>query len=185
MTIFLFFMFLIIVAQRLLELQHAERNRRRAIERGAQEFGAEHYKYFVFLHTAWILGWVIEGWFTTHSDTFWADDSVATRVMTVAAIDFFLVAQALRYWAIFSLGEAWNTRILILPGTERVQKGPYKYVKHPNYIAVVIELAAVPLIFGAWKTALCATILNAILLLKIRIPAENSALEHLSSSSEQ
>jgi methyltransferase len=158
--------------QRLVELRYAERNRAKALQRGAREFGAEHYIFFVILHTAWLLGWVVEGvWFARQM----------TVGDSVALFEAFLLAQGLRYWAIVSLGAAWNTRILIVPGTERVVKGPYKWVNHPNYIAVAIELLTGPLIFGAWRTALIATLLNAVLLLFIRIPAENRALQDLTT----
>jgi methyltransferase len=175
-NILLLCMIAAVSAQRLLELRYAEGNRARALQRGAREFGAEHYVFFVVLHTAWLLGWVVEGlWFA--------------RAMTVgdsiALFEAFVLAQALRYWAIASLGEAWNTRILVVPGMKRVSKGPYKWVNHPNYIAVAIELFAGPLIFGAWRTALIASLLNAILLLFIRIPAENAALRDLTTSSEE
>jgi methyltransferase len=88
----------------------------------------------------------------------------------------FAAAQLLRYWAITTLGPRWNTRILIIPGLAPVRHGPYRYLRHPNYVAVALELLAIPLIFNAWLTALIATLLNAALLLLIRIPAEEKAL---------
>jgi len=128
------------------------------------------------LHTAWLLGWLLEGL-----------GVIATpRTMTfgdaLALFEAFVLAQGLRYWAIASLGSAWNTRILIIPGAERVRRGPYKWVNHPNYIAVAIELLAVPLIFGAWRTALLASAANAVLLLAVRIPAENAALRMMNDA---
>lgn len=171
-TLLLVCMIAAVSVQRLVELRYAERNRAKALQRGAREFGAEHYIFFVILHTAWLLGWVVEGvWFARQM----------TVGDSVALFEAFLLAQGLRYWAIVSLGAAWNTRILIVPGTERVVKGPYKWVNHPNYIAVAIELLTGPLIFGAWRTALIATLLNAVLLLFIRIPAENRALQDLTT----
>ena len=85
------------------------------------------------------------------------------------------MAQALRYWAIASLGEYWNTRIIVVPGLPPVTRGPYRFLRHPNYVAVVLELAAVPLIHGAWVTALVFSLGNA-LLLWVRIRAEETAL---------
>ncbi len=169
---------LCLVAQRLLELRHAEKNRAIALSRGAKEYGANHYWLFVVLHTAWMLGWLIEGWRTSTDAPLW--QSPAQMLLSLVCLFLLVATQGLRYWAIRSLGEAWNTRILVVPGGKRVVTGPYRYFTHPNYIAVVIELAAVPLMFGAWKTALLASIANAIILLAIRIPAENKAMqEHL------
>jgi methyltransferase len=93
-------------------------------------------------------------------------------------LGIFLLAQGGRYWAISSLGGYWNTRILILPGGRRVRSGPYKYFKHPNYMIVTLELLSGPLIFGATGTTVIASIINAALLLGVRIPAEERALEH-------
>jgi methyltransferase len=157
-----------VIVQRLVELRLAEKNRQKALSAGAVEVGAKHYPLFVILHTAWLAGWLVESIVAPHTMTF--GDSLAL-------FEAFLLAQGLRYWAIASLGEAWNTRILVLPGARRIRRGPYKWVSHPNYIAVAIELLCAPLIFGAWRTALVATILNAALLLLIRIPMENKAMQ--------
>jgi methyltransferase len=87
----------------------------------------------------------------------------------------FLAAQALRYWCIVTLGRRWTTRIIVLPGVPRVACGPYRYLRHPNYLAVTVELVCGPLVFGAWLTALTAGLANAWLLLAVRIPAEEEA----------
>jgi methyltransferase len=87
--------------------------------------------------------------------------------------------QPLRYWAIFSLGERWNTKILVLPGEKPVRRGPYRYLDHPNYVVVVAEILTFPLIFGAWITALVFTVLNAVIL-SVRIREENRALSEFS-----
>jgi methyltransferase len=87
--------------------------------------------------------------------------------------------QPLRYWAIFSLGERWNTKILVLPGEKSVRRGPYRYLDHPNYVVVVVEILTFPLIFGAWITALVFTVLNAAVL-SVRIREENRALSEFS-----
>ena len=93
-------------------------------------------------------------------------------------------AEALRYWAIGSLGRRWNTRILVLPGKPLVAEGPYRFVPHPNYLAVIIELAALPLLFDAWWTAAIVGVLNLVVLLGVRIPAETRALrEHAPADS--
>ncbi len=84
-------------------------------------------------------------------------------------------AQALRYWAIWTLGARWNTRIIVIPGAAPVTGGPYRYLRHPNYLAVMIEIAAIPLIRANWYTAIIFSIANAILM-AIRIPAEERAM---------
>jgi methyltransferase len=89
-----------------------------------------------------------------------------------------IAAQGLRWWCITSLGRQWNTRVVVIPGAERVSGGPYRLMPHPNYVAVVAEGIALPLVHGAWITALTFTVLNALLLRK-RISIENSALARL------
>jgi methyltransferase len=93
-------------------------------------------------------------------------------------LTLFLLVQPLRYWAILSLGENWNTRILVVPGAKPVRRGPYRYLKHPNYVVVVVEILTFPLIFGAWITALVFSALNAALL-SVRIREEDRALREL------
>lgn len=158
----------VIVLQRLLELRLAERNRRRVLAQGAHEAGAGHYPLFFLLHTGWLLAWLIEAWPRRSPGWGWP-----------LWLSLFATAQGLRYWAITSLGPFWNTRILVVPNAPRVRQGPYRWLRHPNYLAVAVELAAVPLIFGAWLTALTASLLNATLLLGVRIPAEEAALKRL------
>ena len=155
-----------LLVQRGLELRLAARNEAWARQRGAVEHGARHYPLFFVLHGGWLLGWVTEA--LLFGPSLWAGWPLAIVAL--------LLAQGLRYWAIASLGPRWNTRILVLPGVPRIRRGPYRVIPHPNYVAVCIELAAVPAIFGAWITAATATVLNAVLLLSVRIPAENAAL---------
>ena len=90
----------------------------------------------------------------------------------------FLLVQPLRYWAIFTLGTNWNTRILVVPGSKLVRSGPYRYFPHPNYVVVAVEVLTFPLIFGAWITAIVFSLLNAALL-SVRIRTENRALKEL------
>lgn len=155
----------VLVLQRVVELRVAKRNEAWARAQGAKEFGAGHYPLFFLLHGGWMLGWLFEG--TRH-------DALPQGWWLAVAV--FGLAQGLRYWAITSLGQRWNTRVLVLPGRAPLQRGPYRFVSHPNYIAVVLELAAVPLAVGAWWTAGIAGVLNAALLLGIRIPCEMRAL---------
>lgn len=158
----------LISLQRLLELRLAARNRERAMRAGAHEFGAAHYPLFFLLHIGWLLSWPAEAWRRRSPGPGWP-----------LWLGLFAAAQGLRYWAIASLGPSWNTRILVIPGAPRLRRGPYRWLQHPNYLAVVLELASAPLIFGAWLTALTASVLNAVLLLGLRIPAEEAALQSL------
>ena len=164
-----------LVVQRALELRLAKRNEAWARSQGAVEHGASHYPLFFVLHGGWLVGWVAEA--IAAGPSLWRGWPLA--------LGAFAAAQALRYWAIASLGRRWNTRILVLAGAPRIRRGPYAFVPHPNYVAVCIELASMPAMFGAWITATIATILNAALLLFVRIPAENAALREAASASAE
>lgn len=154
--------------QRLFELRVSLRNERRARARGAVEHGAGHYPWIVTLHVLWLLSTLFEGLLRgPEFPVYWP-----------VPLALFLLVQPLRYWAIFSLGERWNTRILVVPGDRLVRRGPYRYLDHPNYVVVVVEVLAFPLIFGAWITALVFSALNAALLY-VRIREEDRALEEL------
>lgn len=169
----MFFYLLIgfVILQRLLEMVYARSNEKAMRKQGAIEAGARHYKWIVLLHALFFLSLLLETWASgTEMGTGW-------QVFLV----IFAIAQVLRIWALSSLGRFWNTKILILPGAEKVKKGPYRWLPHPNYIVVALEIAALPLIFGAWRTALIFSIANALLLLLVRIPAEEKALQQLKS----
>ncbi|EGO65869.1 isoprenylcysteine carboxyl methyltransferase family protein [Acetonema longum] len=155
----------IIVSQRLSELLLAHRNRLWALKQGAREYGVGHYPSFFLLHAAWLAGWMAEGGFNNCLAFSWP-----------LWLSLFLLAQVIRYWCIISLGHYWNTRILVIPGSQPVQHGPYRFLRHPNYLAVALELVAAPMIFDAVYTAAIATTVNAALLLLVRIPAEERAL---------
>ena len=157
----------VIVIQRLLELRVARRNLNWALSRGGREYAPEHYPFMVALHTAWIVALLVEG-------TARGEQLSGLWWMWLA---LFVAAQFGRYWVISSLGSYWNTRIVIVPGGQRVRSGPYRFLEHPNYVVVAVEIFCAPMIFGAWITALVFTGLNAWLLLGVRIPAENKALE--------
>lgn len=158
----------LVAVQRLLELALSRRNERRVRARGAVERGRGHYPLMVALHASWLLSTLVEGLLR-------GPDLPAYWPVPLAA---FLLAQPLRYWAIFSLGDNWNTRILVIPGAKLMRRGPYRYLNHPNYLVVVVEIVAFPLIFGAWVSALVFSALNA-LLLYVRIREENRALREL------
>jgi methyltransferase len=166
-----FYLFMVfIILQRLTELVIARRNERWMIAKGAVEFGASHYPIMVLLHSAFILTVIFEvSYFHRELSRFWF-------LLLVG----FVFTQAMRVWALRSLGPYWNTKIIVLPGAEVVKKGPYKYIKHPNYVIVSLEIILIPLIFSAYTTAALFTILN-ILILSIRIPAEEKALAEWTS----
>jgi methyltransferase len=155
----------LVALQRLLELELSRRNARILRTRGAVERGQGHYPLIVAMHALWLLSTLVEG--ILRGPTLWP-----------IPLAIFLLVQPLRYWAILSLGKHWNTRILVIPNTELIQHGPYRYLRHPNYVVVVVEILTYPLIFGAWITALVFSILNAILL-SVRIRVENQALREL------
>ena len=159
----------LVATQRLLELVLSRRNERRIRARGAVERGRGHYPFMVALHALWIASTLVEG----------IVRGPEVPALWPVPLTLFLLAQALRYWAVFSLGESWNTRILVVPGAKLVRRGPYKYLDHPNYVVVVVEILAFPLIFVVWVTALVFTALNAALLY-VRIREEDRALDELS-----
>jgi methyltransferase len=159
----------LVAVQRLFELVLARRNERRARARGAVERGRGHYPFIVALHALWLVSTLVEGLLR----------GPVLLAFWPIPLALFLLVQPLRYWALFSLGERWNTKILIVPGAKPVWRGPYRYLSHPNYVVVVVEILAFPLIFGAWVTALVFTLLNAVVL-SVRIREENRAIAKLS-----
>ncbi len=155
-----------LVVQRLGELAWSRRNERRLRERGAVEHGRSHYPAMVLLHTAWLAGMTAESLL---------DGRAPGRGVRRTALAALLLAQPLRYWAIASLGDRWTTRVLVPPDETPVRSGPYRWIHHPNYVAVVTEIASAPLAVGAWRTAAVGTVLDAVLLRR-RIAVESAAL---------
>lgn len=165
----LFALFILFIAvQRLLELRLAGRNERRVRAWGAVEYGAGHYPLIVALHGLWLLGMVLEAFFGPRGFPAFAPLTFA----------LWLALQAARYWVIRSLGPYWNTRVLVVPGARLVREGPFRFLKHPNYLIVTLELALAPLTFGLYLTAALVTALNA-LVMAVRIPVEERALATL------
>ncbi|MFJ2669798.1 isoprenylcysteine carboxyl methyltransferase family protein [Streptomyces sp. NPDC087525] len=154
-------------AERVAELVVARRNTRWSLARGAVERGRGHYPPMVALHTLLLLGCLAEVWLADRP----FDPALGWPMAAVV-----LAAQALRWWCIRTLGPRWNTRVLVVPGLPLVTGGPYRLLRHPNYVAVAAEGIALPLVHGAWITALLFTVFNAVLL-TIRIRCENRALE--------
>ncbi|RYE93406.1 MAG: hypothetical protein EOO75_04435 [Myxococcales bacterium] len=152
--------------ERLGELALSKRNARLAFERGGVEVGQGHYRVMAVLHTLFLAACVAEVTLL---------DRPFPGAWGYVALAVALLAQGLRYWAISTLGPRWNVRIVFVPGEGPVTAGPYRLVRHPNYVAVVLEMLAIPLIHGAWLTALVFSVANA-LLLTVRIRAEEAAL---------
>ncbi|HKC27215.1 MAG TPA: isoprenylcysteine carboxylmethyltransferase family protein [Jatrophihabitans sp.] len=162
----------LVAIERLAELIVARRNERWSRSRGAIEAGAAHYPAMVTLHTGLLAGALLE---------VWLGHRPFLPALGWPMLALVLGAQALRWWCIATLGPQWNTRILVVPGLARVTGGPYRLLPHPNYLAVVVEGVALPLVHTAWITALTFTVLNAALL-RVRIAAEDAALRTLVTS---
>lgn len=151
----------LIVIQRLVELAIARINTRRLLAEGAVEAGAGHYPLIVLLHVAWFVSLLV----------FVPGDSFIDPVL----LGVFILLQLGRVWVLTSLGRYWTTRIITVPDAPLVRRGPFRLVRHPNYLIVEAEIIVVPLIAGAWQLAIVFGIANAIVL-AIRIRAEERAL---------
>ncbi|ETW23847.1 isoprenylcysteine carboxyl methyltransferase family protein [Mycobacterium gastri] len=152
--------------ERLAELIVARRNARWSFAQGGKEFGRRHYVVMVVLHSALLLGCVIEPWALHRPFIPW----LGWPMVGVLAL-----SQGLRWWCVKSLGRRWNTRVIVLPNEPLVRRGPYRLMHHPNYVAVVAEGFALPMVHTAWVTALGFTVANA-MLLTVRLRVENSVL---------
>lgn len=159
-----------VFVERVAELVVSRRNLVWSRAHGGQEFGAGHYPAMVVLHTAFLVGCLAE--------VVLLDRPFLGR-LGWPMLAIVVAAQGLRWWCIITLGRQWNTRVVVIPGAPRVAGGPYRFFPHPNYVAVVAEGFALPLVHTAWITAAVFTALNAVLL-TTRIRAENAALEGLS-----
>ncbi|MGB2691502.1 MAG: isoprenylcysteine carboxylmethyltransferase family protein [Thermodesulfobacteriota bacterium] len=161
----------ILAIQRLIELLIARRNERIVKSNGAREYDQKGYKLIVLMHIAFFISLISEYvFFGKTLNHYW-----------IPLVILFLLAQALRYWAITSLGYYWNTKILVTPNTSPISRGPYKYIRHPNYLAVIVEIAVIPLIFSCYLTSIIFTILN-LIVLRRRIQIEEQALSTLDSN---
>ena len=156
----------LLAVERLCELALSARNARRVLARGGTELGQRHFRVMTVLHTVFLASCVCEVVFLRRP---------FPGTLGWAALVVALLSQALRYWAVFTLGDRWNTRIIFVPGAVPVTTGPYRFIRHPNYLAVILELFAVPLIHGGYLTALLFSAANAVLLV-VRIRAEEAAL---------
>jgi methyltransferase len=156
----------VVAAERGVELWLARRNWRWALGRGGVEHGRGHYPWMVALHVALLAGCV-------------AEPIVAARafdgVRFAAGATVVAAAQGLRWWTIATLGRRWTTRVIVIRGLPLVAGGPFRFLRHPNYLAVAAEVAALPLAVGAWVTAVVGSALNGALM-AVRIPCEEAAL---------
>ncbi|MDH6182307.1 methyltransferase [Microbacteriaceae bacterium SG_E_30_P1] len=158
-------------AERIFELVVSRRNAAAAFARGGVEYGQRHFPWMVALHTGLLLACIAEVILLDRPFLPW----LGWPMLVIA-----VACQVARYWIIRSLGQQWNTRVIVVPGAGRVaDRGLYRWFTHPNYVVVAVEGIALPLIHTAWITAIAFTVLNAILLLGFRIPTENRALREL------
>ena len=142
--------FAYVVIQRLGELAYANANTRRLLAEGGREYGEKHYPLFIVLHGGWLI-----------SIALFAKPTDAPNLLLLNA---FIATQTFRFWTLASIGRWWTTRIISAPHFPKVKRGPYRFIKHPNYALVVVEIALLPLLLGASAMALTFSILNAALL---------------------
>lgn len=159
----------LVAVERMVELVTSNRHAAWARARGGIERGQGHYPFMVALHTALLVGAAVEVWVAQRA---------FVPVLGWSMLALAVLAQALRWWCITTLGPQWNTRVIVVPGLPLVTSGPYRVLRHPNYVAVVVEGLALPLVHSAWLTALTFSIANAVLL-RVRIRVEDASLREL------
>ncbi|GAA2792549.1 isoprenylcysteine carboxyl methyltransferase family protein [Mycolicibacterium pallens] len=157
---------LLIGIERLAELAVSRRNAKWSFAQGGREFGQRHYPVMVTMHSLLLLSCVTEVAVTDRPFVPWLGWPMVGVV---------LISTAVRWWCVAVLGKHWNPRLIVIKGAPLVQRGPYRWLHHPNYTAVTAEVAALPLVHSAWVTAIVFSIANA-LVLTVRIRAENVAL---------
>ena len=161
---------LLVVAQRLGELIYGQRNTRRLLAEGAVEAGAGHYPVIVLIHSSWLMALLI----------------VASRAPDLNwwMVGLYGLLQIGRLWVLVSLGRYWTPRVITLPGAPLIRRGPYRFLRHPNYAVVVAEIAVLPLALGAWQVAFVFSILNgAVLAWRIQIEDRTLAERYRSDAS--
>ncbi len=155
-----------VACERMAEIVVSTRHAAAMLARGGKEYGTGHYPVMVALHTALIVGCLVE---------VLVADREFIPALGWSMLLVVVVSQVLRWWCIATLGEQWNTRVIVSPTMPLVARGPYRWLRHPNYVAVVAEGLALPLVHTAWVTALVFTVAN-VALLTVRISVENAAL---------
>ncbi|MGC1305278.1 MAG: isoprenylcysteine carboxylmethyltransferase family protein [Caulobacteraceae bacterium] len=149
-----------VTLQRLAELVWSRSNERRLQSMGAIQAGANHYPIMVGLHGLWLVALWVFGW---------------NQPLVWPWVAVFIVLQLARVWVLGTLGRRWTTRVFVVPGETLVRKGPFRFVSHPNYVVVILEIFALPLAFGLVGVSLVFGIAN-LLLLAWRVKVENKAL---------
>ncbi|NDE91722.1 MAG: hypothetical protein EB059_11445 [Alphaproteobacteria bacterium] len=157
------------ILERVVELIISRRNAQWSFSRGGVEFGAEHFPLMVAMHSAFLASMLAE--FLVFGPEVQSNIRITAMILAV-------LCQLGRWWIIQTLGYQWNTRVIVVRGMERVRRGPFRFVNHPNYVVVALETVVLPLIFGAWRTAIVFSCLNA-LMMRTRIKVENEALKAL------
>lgn len=171
----MFFLYIVgfVIIQRIVELFVARNNEKWIRSQGGYEVGAKHYPFMVAMHVGFFISLIIEFLvFDRSLPAFW-----------IPLFVIFAMLQMMRVWVISSLGRYWNTKILVLPGAHVVKKGPFHFIRHPNYVVVTLEIIVIPLMLGAYFTALVFTVLNFIIL-SVRIPIEEAALREVTDYKE-
>ena len=158
---------LIVALQRLAELWYSNRNTKKLLTEGGKEVGQSHYPIMIAIHTGWLFTITA---FAVLADTHSVDDLIIWPLICVYGL-----VQVGRFWVLFSLGHYWSTKVIDLPEAPLIRKGPYRWIKHPNYLIVVLEVALLPMALQMWGIALVFSILNAGIL-AWRIQVENRAL---------
>ena len=161
-----YFFILLIGVERLVELAVSRRNARWSFAHGGEEFGRGHYPVMVSMHVLLLVSCIAEVAFLHRPFVAWLGWPM---VVLVGA------STVLRWWCAATLGKHWNPRVIVVPGAPLVTRGPYRWLHHPNYTAVTVEVAALPLVHSAWLTAIVFSLANA-LILNVRIRTENRAL---------
>ncbi len=159
----------LVALERVAELVVSTRNAAWSLHRGGVETGQGHYPVMVLLHSGFLVAMVAEALVRRPE---------VPGGLALTMIVLVLASQALRWWCIATLGPRWNTRVIVVPGLSAVRSGPYRWLSHPNYVAVVVEGLALPLVHASWITAVGFTLANAVLL-SVRLRAENTALASL------
>lgn len=159
----------LVAVERLVELVVSNRNLKWSFAQGGIEYGRSHYKYMVAIHTFLLIGSIVEVWVTKPT---------LNPALTASMFILAIASQVLRWWCIGSLGKRWNTLVVIVPNLPAIISGPYKWFKHPNYVVVVIEGFALPMVGFSWRTALIFSFLN-FFVLRTRLKCENAALASL------
>ncbi len=164
--------FLLFFVERGFELWLARRNRQRTLTRGGREYAPQSYRRLVSMHVLFFVSLIVESW----------PWRIPLDSLTLFCLTILLLLQILRYWCIASLGARWNTRIIVVPGESPIRRGPYRWLRHPNYLAVTLEIAVLPLLLRAPFTLLVFSLAN-LALLRQRIGLEEQALQEAAEDS--